>query len=91
MAKKKNGDVVVKKLTDDVDVTAEKQGVTDVGMEVMDIFEPTSTVVSKEDVQEQIAASETTSASRDKSPKKRWTFILQTFSGSGARALSIRR
>ena len=38
MAKKKNGDVVVKKLTDDVDVTAEKQGVTDVGMEVMDIF-----------------------------------------------------
>ena len=80
MAKKKNGDVVVKKLTDDVDVTAEKQGVTDVGMEVMDIFEPTSTVVSKEDVQEQIAVSETTSASRDKSPKKRW-YIIHTYSG----------
>ena len=80
MAKKKNSDVVVKKLTDDVDVTAEQQGVTDVGMEVMDIFEPTSTVVSKEDVQEQIASTEEKTGTRDKSPKKRW-YIIHTYSG----------
>ena len=80
MAKKKNSDVVVKKLTDDVDVTADQQGVTDVGMNVMDVFEPTSTVVSKEDVQEQIASVEDTSSVRDKSPKKRW-YIIHTYSG----------
>ena len=80
MAKKKNGDVVIKKLTDDVDVTAEKQGVTDVGMEVMDIFEPTSTVVSKEDVQEQIAAPEEKTEAKDKAPQKRW-YIIHTYSG----------
>ena len=79
MAKKKNGDVVVKKLTDDVDVTSEQEGITDVGLNVMDIFEPTSTVVSKEDVQEQIAAQEK-SAPKDKSPKKRW-YIIHTYSG----------
>ena len=79
MAKKKNGDVVVKKLTDEVDVTSEQEGITDVGMNVMDIFEPTSTVVSKEDVQEQIATQEKPT-SRDKSPKKRW-YIIHTYSG----------
>ena len=80
MAKKKNSDVVVKKLTDDVDVTADQQGVTDVGMNVMDVFEPTSTVVSKEDVQGQIASQEDTSSVRDKNPKKRW-YIIHTYSG----------
>ena len=79
MAKKKNGDVVVKKLTDDVDVTSEQEGITDVGLNVMDIFEPTSTVVSKEDVQEQIVTQESP-APRDKSPKKRW-YIMHTYSG----------
>ena len=79
MAKKKNSDVVVKKLTDDVDVTSEQEGITDVGLNVMDIFEPTSTVVSKEDVQEQIAAQEKP-APRDKSPQKRW-YIIHTYSG----------
>ena len=80
MAKKKNGDVVVKKLTDDVDVTADKQGVTDVGMNVMDVFEPTSTVVSKENVQEQLAVQQETSQGREKSPQKRW-YIIHTYSG----------
>ena len=80
MAKKKNGEVVVKKLTDDVDVTADKQGVTDVGMNVMDVFEPTSTVVSKEDVQEQLTAQQETSHSREKGAQKRW-YIIHTYSG----------
>ena len=80
MAKKKNSDVVVKKLTDDVDVTADKEGVTDVGMNVMDIFEPTSTVVSNENVQEQIASQAEVLTGRDKSPKKRW-YIIHTYSG----------
>ena len=79
MAKKKNDDIVVKKLTDDVDVTAEKEGVTDVGMNVMDIFEPTSTVVSKEDVQGQIAVQEKP-VTKDKSPQKKW-YIIHTYSG----------
>ena len=80
MAKKKNSDVVVKKLTDDVDVTADKEGVTDVGMNVMDVFEPTSTVVSNENVQEQLASTEEAPHSRDKSPQKRW-YIIHTYSG----------
>ena len=80
MAKKKNSDVVVKKLTDDVDVTADKEGVTDVGMNVMEVFEPTSTVVSSEDVQQQLAAPEDTHHGRDKSPQKRW-YIIHTYSG----------
>ena len=80
MAKKKNSDVVVKKLTDDVDVTAQKEGVTDVGLNVMDVFEPTSTVVSKEDVQEQLAAPEEKTSHREKGPQKRW-YIIHTYSG----------
>ena len=80
MAKKKNGDVVVKKLTDEVDVTAEKKGVTDVGMNVMDIFEPTSTVVSNENVQEQLAMQEESAHSKEKGPQKRW-YIIHTYSG----------
>ena len=80
MAKKKNSDVVVKKLTDDVDVTADKEGVTDVGMNVMDVFEPTSTVVSNKDVQEQLASPEETPHVKDKSPQKRW-YIIHTYSG----------
>lgn len=79
MAKKKNDDIVVKKLTDDVDVTAEQEGVTDVGMNVMDIFEPTSTVVAKEDVQGQIAVQEKP-VTKDKSPQKKW-YIIHTYSG----------
>ena len=80
MAKKKNSDVVVKKLTDDVDVTAQKEGVTDVGLNVMDVFEPTSTVVSKEDVQEQLAVPEEKTSHREKGPQKRW-YIIHTYSG----------
>ena len=80
MAKKKNSDVVVKKLTDDVDVTADKEGVTDIGMNVMDVFEPTSTVVSNEDVQQQLAVPEETLHTKDKTPKKRW-YIIHTYSG----------
>ena len=80
MAKKKSSDVIVKKLTDDVDVTADQQGVTDVGMNVMDVFEPTSTVVSKEDVQEQIASQEDSAQSKNKGPQKRW-YIIHTYSG----------
>ena len=80
MAKKKNSDVVVKKLTDDVDVTAQQSGITDVGLNVMDVFEPTSTVVSKEDVQEQLATTEEKASHREKGPQKRW-YIIHTYSG----------
>lgn len=79
MAKKKSSEVVIKKLTDEVDVTSEQEGVTDVGMNVMDIFEPTSTVVSKEDVQEQLAVQEKT-APKEVVAKKRW-YIIHTYSG----------
>ena len=80
MAKKKNSDVIVKKLTDDVDVTANQQGVTDVGMNVMDVFEPTSTVVSEENIQEQLTSTENGHHEKEKSPKKRW-YIIHTYSG----------
>ena len=80
MAKKKNSDVIVKKLTDEIDVTADKQGVTDVGMNVMDIFEPTSTVVSSENVQEQLVSPQAETPHREKGPQKRW-YIIHTYSG----------
>ena len=80
MAKKKNSEVVVKKLTDEVDVTAQQEGVTDVGMNVMDVFEPTSTVVSKENVQSQLTSVEEKSTGREKGSQKRW-YIIHTYSG----------
>ena len=77
MARKKS-DVVVKKFTDEAEITADNTS-SDVGMNVIDVFEPTSTVVAKEDVQQQIATPEKT-RQKDESSEKKW-YIVHTYSG----------